>query len=1211
MSTKTLRKRIALVAVSALGFGLLSVAPSSAAVAAITLAAPSAATKTTVANSAITLVATSTVDADDTFAFRITTPYGILHESVSSAAAALVSNSAATVAVAQVSAGDDGLNATITIPASMTTVAGSYQVEAITVQGDAEVDSISEINTLMNAAAAGSIGSRSITVTLPAGGSSAAVTGFVKNTTEVKIGSAAYAALTGTITGVTSTANASIATSIASISLPASAAALGDNKIKFIVSSDAALTTADRHYLLVNGAQVSITAATAATSNEVVWDVPTLAGTYSVRVVTYLSPDGTTVASAGNAVRTFDNTVSVATSTSGVASVDFPDTGYTLTAANDGLYTSSVGATVTSASGRVGVPVGFAPGYKLTNKINSTNASGTAINVTTGGERAKLVYVVTTAAGTAVATYNSATSRLATALDGGIQYVAPAQGNNNAGGTNLADGSEQIAFNNGSVAWFTPAAAGVYTITIYHDGGGVNGTTSSRNDLRTSAEAVASATVTVASDGLPSLSGAVTGTTTPALSASGVLVKLTLANGTAAANLGPNEVLTLTAPTGSSFNAVSLMTGSSFAMNGTASSGVTQTLTSANFNGSGVAYVKVGNSATGTFTVTGNISGGTANGAAGSFTFSVIDTTVVAGVSGRAAVENSTTDIVNAKDLLGVAGAKIADNANATWSVKRGTATTVSATIATTTVQQLYRATVTDTLGLLTGMVGATYDITGGTAITGTVTKATLSLAIPATTSLFASGTTVASMTVITGGADEVITITAADSVAEYFYTNPIATSSGHTIRAGAATTNKFTVSVTDQFGNAIAGVVMTAAVAGRNSSVIYPTLVTDAKGQFEISLTDSYVGTFLLADTITLSSGGAAKGTITINYATYLPVATITMTTPDSAAAAATGIAGGTKTDIYSEGSLAGAEGGAVDVKVVLKDANGATLPAGVPVTFSVAGTGVAILSTHVTLYTDSAGSATTKVYGWVNGDRVVTATAGTVTGTGTIYFRQSAASSTGVQAEARTITATATGNLVTATVTDRFGNPISGISVVATRVGTGTFNGTSSIIGTTDVTGTVQFVLTNGTADVTVAFTSPTFAQSYATKGYVDAGITAILAYTAGTVAVAEEGVGASFDAAGVNSVTVKGVADTATVDTAQAAVDAAAEATDAANAATDAANAAAEAADAATAAAQDSADAVAALSTQVSEMISALKKQITALTNLVIKIQKKVKA
>ena len=75
--------------------------------------------------------------------------------------------------------------------------------------------------------------------------------------------------------------------------------------------------------------------------------------------------------------------------------------------------------------------------------------------------------------------------------------------------------------------------------------------------------------------------------------------------------------------------------------------------------------------------------------------------------------------------------------------------------------------------------------------------------------------------------------------------------------------------------------------------------------------------------------------------------------------------------------------------------------------------------------------------------------------------------------------------------------------------------------------------------------------------------------------------------------------------------AAADAAAEATDAANAATDAANAAAEAADAATAAAQDASDAVAALSAQVAEMIAGLKAQLTALTNLVIKIQKKVKA
>ena len=88
---------------------------------------------------------------------------------------------------------------------------------------------------------------------------------------------------------------------------------------------------------------------------------------------------------------------------------------------------------------------------------------------------------------------------------------------------------------------------------------------------------------------------------------------------------------------------------------------------------------------------------------------------------------------------------------------------------------------------------------------------------------------------------------------------------------------------------------------------------------------------------------------------------------------------------------------------------------------------------------------------------------------------------------------------------------------------------------------------------------------------------------------------------------------VSATATVvnPSVDAATDAANEATDAANAATDAALAAADAADAATAAAQDASDAVAALSASVSKLISSLRAQITSLTNLVIKIQKKVRA
>ena len=113
-------------------------------------------------------------------------------------------------------------------------------------------------------------------------------------------------------------------------------------------------------------------------------------------------------------------------------------------------------------------------------------------------------------------------------------------------------------------------------------------------------------------------------------------------------------------------------------------------------------------------------------------------------------------------------------------------------------------------------------------------------------------------------------------------------------------------------------------------------------------------------------------------------------------------------------------------------------------------------------------------------------------------------------------------------------------------------------------------------------------------------------------GTVSImATQGTAVDAVALGGTAAVISASATVVSDGVAQAAADAAAEATDAANAATDAANAAAEAADAATAAAQDASDAVAALSTQVTTMIDALKKQITALTNLVIKIQKKVKA
>jgi hypothetical protein len=113
-------------------------------------------------------------------------------------------------------------------------------------------------------------------------------------------------------------------------------------------------------------------------------------------------------------------------------------------------------------------------------------------------------------------------------------------------------------------------------------------------------------------------------------------------------------------------------------------------------------------------------------------------------------------------------------------------------------------------------------------------------------------------------------------------------------------------------------------------------------------------------------------------------------------------------------------------------------------------------------------------------------------------------------------------------------------------------------------------------------------------------------VFSWTTGSTAAAANAGLATANQAVKGSVTVN-VSSAAT----SAAIDAANEAAQAASDATDAALAAADAADAATTKAQEAVDAVATLSAQVSKMISALRAQLTTLTNLVIKIQKKVRA
>jgi len=173
----------------------------------------------------------------------------------------------------------------------------------------------------------------------------------------------------------------------------------------------------------------------------------------------------------------------------------------------------------------------------------------------------------------------------------------------------------------------------------------------------------------------------------------------------------------------------------------------------------------------------------------------------------------------------------------------------------------------------------------------------------------------------------------------------------------------------------------------------------------------------------------------------------------------------------------------------------------------------------------------------------------------------------------------------IVTVTAVDSSGNPVADGRAVPTLSSNKTVTGLANVATT----------FAGGKADSIARDTAGAVTSTYRVFAPASGGEFTIYADYADAAAVTQRATGTAT------------VADAAT----DAATDAANEATDAANAATDAALAAADAADAATAAAQDASDAVAALSASVSKLISSLRAQITSLTNLVIKIQKKVRA
>jgi hypothetical protein len=701
---------------------------------------------------------------------------------------------------------------------------------------------------------------------------------------------------------------------------------------------------------------------------------------------------------------------------------------------------------------------------------------------------------------------------------------------------------------------FTPRAAGTYRVLVWSDdatAGNTAGVFDANERSTTLSIVVGAAPAAVAIKAISSsAAGLAVGSATTFSNAEGAayIVTLTDANGNPTIPAA-GEALSVTSS------------------NGTVSDA---SLTTADFNTAGQAFVQVYNGAKGLTTLTVTPAGAISGVAA------VTDSSVTFGDAPTVAVSK-----LEVRNLTGVAlgaGSSLATltgaGNTATFAVGTSLSLRVHGAGGFTAVQ------IQDTSAGLTGRAGTTWTVpvtVGSTLGYGSMSLATTGISAGSSVVVNVLGSAIANHTVTFTAAAAAIDATG----------SALSPAAASLVTGGGST---ITLTAVDQFGNPVVGAAVSWSRAGRNATTVSTANTTDALGTATYTYTDASTSTTSLTDTITAIvsfNGTSITETATVTFGGSNAVGTLTLTASPT-------LTSGSATSAINT-SASGADATAQTVSVTARSATGILL-GGVPVVFTtsndksgVTNAAVATTTKTVTAFTNASGVATATVYGWVApGSTTVTATAGTATATTTVNFVNAAA-------DARYIAVSAAGGLVSATVTDRFGNGVPSATVTWAVTGGGYFgNGTTGTTGTTNRSGVAQIIL-NGAGTVTASLDA-TYTQAYDIAGQVN-----------GTAIVAT-GVGATFNTAGVNTASVE---VTGVDSQAQAAADAAAEATDAANAATDAANAAAEAADAATAAAQDAADAVAALSTQVTELVSALRKQITSLTNLVIKIQRKVRA
>jgi hypothetical protein len=437
----------------------------------------------------------------------------------------------------------------------------------------------------------------------------------------------------------------------------------------------------------------------------------------------------------------------------------------------------------------------------------------------------------------------------------------------------------------------------------------------------------------------------------------------------------------------------------------------------------------------------------------------------------------------------------------------------------------------------------------------------------------------------------------------------------GVALASTATTGATIAVNVKDATGAALVNQAITATITGsglitlaegtgtgstgtvRTASLTATTMATSSSAVIGVSA-DGTAG----VGTIVITAGGVTIATKTVSF--YGSVATLTATQGVSIMRSGRTVSSTTSSFVLgtSDATLTPAEGisatTAVNISIVAKDVDGNVVPLAAAPTAVISD---ALVISDVTITDCTGGGALT----------VCAAGAGN-------YIASTTSAIGGVSGAA-------------ATVTFRTPSPVTAGTFISTAALPFTLGGTTlggTVTMTLDkatyapgerinITYTAKDAAGNPVRDWTAVATPSANKSVIGLAGDIFVGGKAGLGDDAGEYVYAPVTPGAftlvlaTGTATGAEITATATVSDDAATAAATAASDAAAEATDAANAATDAANAAAEAADAATAAAQDAADAVAALSAQVATLISGLKAQLTALTNLVIKIQKKVKA